>query len=228
MNNNFVAKALRLTLAVALAGTLAPQRAQSESRERPVASYILALAWSPTYCETDRRREDQPQCSGGRRYAFILHGLWPQWARGGPEFCPSAQGKYVPEKIVRSMLDIMPARGLVIHQYRKHGTCSGLSPSAYFDRARELFQGIRIPARYVSPHAHIYATPRRIREDFLAANPSLQADMIAISCGRRGRLRDIRICLSKDFEPTPCGSNENRKRLCRSPRIVMPPVRGGP
>ena len=39
---------------------------------------------------------------------------------------------------VRDMLDIMPSRGLVRHQWRKHGSCSGLSPDRYFDLTRNF------------------------------------------------------------------------------------------
>ena len=49
------------------------------------------------------------------------------------------------------MLDIMPSRKLVIHEYRLHGTCSGLHPAPYYALARRLFTRIRIPERYQNP-----------------------------------------------------------------------------
>src|SRR5262245_6737859 len=52
--------------------------------------YLLALSWSPTFCADvgDRRRD--PQCSPrGRPFAFVLHGLWPQYERGWPQDCES-------------------------------------------------------------------------------------------------------------------------------------------
>ena len=226
MNNSIVVQAIGYAIVALLAAAISTS-VRSEANQPAVASYVLSLSWSPTYCESNPQRADQRQCSSRRPYAFILHGLWPQWARGWPEFCPTRHGKYVPERIVRSMLDIMPARGLVIHQYRKHGTCSGLSPAAYFDHARDLYEAIRIPERFTDPQTHIYTTANQIRDEFAAANPSLEPDMIAVACGRRGRLRDVRICFSGDFEPAPCGIHVNRKGLCRMPRIALPPVRGG-
>ena len=44
------------------------------------------------------------------------------------------------DKRHREMRDIMPSKGLVIHEYRTHGTCSGLDPVQYFGVARELYE----------------------------------------------------------------------------------------
>ena len=188
--------------------------------------YVLALSWSPTYCADSGRAEQSPQCSGTRPFAFVLHGLWPQYERGYPETCPTGVKPWVPSQVISSMLDIMPARGLVIHQYRKHGTCSGLEPDAYFALARKAFSSIRIPARYLSPQKPVVVSPREVETDFLKTNDTLEADMISISCGRNNRLREVRICFTKDLALRSCGENEEQGRLCRLDRIVMPPVRG--
>ena len=44
------------------------------------------------------------------------------------------------------MLDIMPSKKLVFHEYRKHGTCSGLGVDGYFDLARRLYEKVQDPA----------------------------------------------------------------------------------
>jgi ribonuclease T2 len=189
------------------------------------AYYVLALSWSPTYCETEARGE--PQCAGGRPYAFVLHGLWPQYEKGWPEACDTGRKPWVPRAVIDAMLDIMPAPGLVIHEYRKHGTCSGLSPQAYFALARSLFEHIRIPARYLAPRKPVTVSPREIVTDFVKTNSALTPEMIAVSCGSRNRLHEVRICFSKERVPIRCGANQAQKRLCRLDRIIMPPVRGG-
>jgi ribonuclease T2 len=132
----------------------------------------------------------------------------------------------VPRKVIDSMLDIMPARGLVIHEYKKHGTCSGLSPADYFALSRALFEQIKIPARYLNPRTYVTVTPGQIETDFLKTNPALSEDMISISCGRERRLREVRICFSREQTLIPCGPNEDQAKLCRLGKIVMPPVRG--
>src|SRR5262245_26202773 len=49
--------------------------------------YALSLSWSPTYCTSQVGQNDSQQCGPGRTYAFVVHGLWPQYERGWPENC---------------------------------------------------------------------------------------------------------------------------------------------
>jgi len=191
--------------------------------------YSLVLSWSPTYCATQRDNDD-PQCSprGGRQYAFVLHGLWPQHERGWPENCPTRERPFVPRQTIDRMLDIMPSPKLVIHEYRKHGTCSGLPPADYYNHARQLFSKIKIPPRFVRPNEAFFISPGELRNEFVAANPGLTPDSVAIACGRSGdRLREVRICFSREGDFRACGHNEEPRRLCSRSRLYVPPVRGG-
>lgn len=220
------AHALRALVALAALG-LGPHAIARDSHRPGVFDYyVMALSWSPTYCATRNRAGREPQCDGRRPYAFVLHGLWPQYAKGWPEFCRTAARPWVPRELIDSMLDIMPSPKLVIHQYRKHGTCSGLSPRAYFARARAAFRSIKIPARYLGPTRAVTVSPRQIETDFLKTNPALRPEMLSVTCGRGKRLREVRICFSKSLELRACGVNEDQRRLCRRNQIVMPPVRG--
>ena len=49
--------------------------------------FVLSLSWSPTYCDGPDGRGDTQQCSPGKRFAFVVHGLWPQYREGWPESC---------------------------------------------------------------------------------------------------------------------------------------------
>jgi ribonuclease T2 len=122
------------------------------------------------------------------------------------------------------MLDIMPSKKLIIHEYKKHGTCSGLKPEAYFDLSRRLFKSINIPERFRHPKEMIFISPDEIEAEFLKANPALTPAMISIVCKKR-RLRELRICFSRDGKLTACGQNENQRKLCSTGKIAMPPVR---
>jgi ribonuclease T2 len=193
--------------------------------------YVLALSWSPTYCADVGEARNDPQCRPRRErpYAFVLHGLWPQYERGWPQDCRSADRGYVPRPVARRMLDIMPSEKLVFHEYRKHGTCSGLGVDGYFDLARQLYEKVKIPPRFVGltdPRAMV--SPAELIGDFMAANPGLQPDMIVVQCGGAGnRLKEVRICLDKGGNFRACGRNENQERLCRADRMYVPPVRAG-
>ncbi|MCC7253420.1 ribonuclease T [Hyphomicrobium sp.] len=216
-------------------GSPAPRSATSPQTTalRPDAAsgafdyYSLVLSWSPTHCESPEGQDDHAQCAprNGRRYAFILHGLWPQYERGYPEDCP-AKTTWVPQPVIDDMLDVMPSRGLIIHEYRKHGTCSGLSPEAYYRTARRLYDSLTIPQRFRNPTAAQFLDPDDAVDAFVAANPQLKPDMVAVACrGPGSRLREVRICFSKAGVPRSCGVNEDQGKLCRSARMHVPPVR---
>lgn len=189
--------------------------------------YALALSWSPTHCATvDRPDAEQCNRRDGRRFAFVLHGLWPQFERGYPEFCPTADRPFVPERTIDRMRDIMPARGLIIHQFRKHGVCSGLDVDGYFALSRKLYEKVKIPPRYLSPDQNQMVDTDTVVDEFVAANPGLKPDMLAVVCGGPGnRMREVRVCFSPAGEFRTCGSNENQRRLCAAPRVFVPPVR---
>jgi len=187
------------------------------------AYYTLALSWSPTYCQTEDREGRTAQCRGRPR-AFVLHGFWPQHERGWPQSCYSGERPWVREAVIDDMIDIMPGRGLIIHQYAKHGSCSGLPPEEYFDAARRAFASVRLPERFARLDQPLNAAPAEIERAFLEANPELDADMVAIACGSE-RLREVRVCFSKDLRPARCGANEDQARLCDAARVRVPPVR---
>lgn len=192
--------------------------------------YALVLSWSPTYCAGLQRGGYDPQCHSrdGKRYSFVLHGLWPQHERGWPQDCPTQSRPFVPQKVINGMLDIMPSQRLVIHEYRKHGTCSGLPPEEYFSVARQLYEKVKIPPRYVQLNQALTVSPAELIRDFVSANPELKPESIAVSCGGPGnRLREIRVCVSREGAFRPCGQNENARRLCSAPKVYLPPVRGG-
>jgi ribonuclease T2 len=208
---------------------------QSGGRERRDTAgvfdyYVLSLSWSPTYCADvgDSRRD--PQCSlrPARPYAFVLHGLWPQFERGWPRDCQFPGGGYVPGPVADRMLDIMPSRRLVFHEYRTHGTCSGLGVDGYFDLARQLYEKVKIPPRFVGPvEERMTISPADLVAEFIAANPRLQPDMLVVQCGGPGnRLKEVRICFDKGGRFRACGRNEDQARLCSADRMYVPPVRG--
>jgi len=126
------------------------------------------------------------------------------------------------------MLDIMPVPHLIYNEWEKHGTCSGLSPSAYFDAVRKARAAIKIPPDYVNLSASLNVTPGSVEDAFVKANPGLSLSAIAIECDRR-RLTEVRLCLAKDlsadvkFHDCP----DVARRSCRRDQLVMPPVRGG-
>ena len=187
--------------------------------------YVLALSWSPSYCAGEAGQNDNQQCAPGRRFAFVVHGLWPQYDRGWPEYCATNEA-WIPQKLIDGMMDVMPSKKLIIHEWKKHGTCSGLSQLDYFGSVRQIHGSLRIPARYLSPQAIVTITPEQLVTDFVKSNKGLAADMLSVQCGNardRARLSELRVCVNKAGSFTTCGENETRQ--CRARTIVLPPVK---
>jgi ribonuclease T2 len=184
--------------------------------------YLLALSWSPSFCEgAGDRKNAQLQC-GQRPFSFVVHGLWPQYEKGFPEFCQNPP-PFVDGRIINSMLDLMPARGLIIHGWRKHGVCAGQSAGAYFELVRRARAVVKIPPQYLEPQSALDVTPDEVEEAFVAANPGMSRAGVAVTCGDT-RLSEVRICMSRDLQFRECPDVD--RRACRREKLVMPPVRG--
>ncbi len=211
---------------VALALTLMLQPAAArQNNSKSFDYYVLTLSWSPTYCDSSAGRKDRTQCGKSRRFAFVVHGLWPQYNKGWPSNCRTNE-KWVSKRQINQMLDIMPSKRLIIHEWKKHGTCSRLGQRRYFNLVRKLFKKILIPARYLAPSRPLLITPRTLVDDFLKTNLKMRRNNLSVQCGNRrdrARLSELRICFNKSGNFTNCGPNEARS--CRAAKLVLPPLR---
>lgn len=185
--------------------------------------YVLSLSWSPGYCASEGTNANSRQCDGPRRYEFVVHGLWPQFERGYPSDCESEFGTELQNSLIESMLDIMPSYGLIKHEWRKHGRCSGLSPQDYFDVTRVAYEMITPPPSFNGLQQTMSVSPESVEKLFQAENKSIPTDGIAVTCKRK-YLRDVRICMTKDlttFRSCP----EVDRNNCRSRSIAVAPTR---
>jgi len=187
--------------------------------------YVLSLSWSPSFCaeaaERGARRAPTLQC-GVRPYSFVVHGLWPQYERGFPQYC-QVPAPRLDRAVVSSMLDLMPAPRLIFNEWDRHGTCSGLSARAYFNTVRHARGAVKIPPEYVDPQRPLSVSPKAVADAFIKANSDLTPDDMAVECDKT-RLTEVRLCLSKDLKFRACP--QIVKRSCRRDQIQMPPARG--
>jgi ribonuclease T2 len=204
------------------AGTAAARHHRQASADPPgeFAYYVLSLSWSPAFCLSSPA---DAECSGPRRYGFIVHGLWPQNETGWPEHCDVHRA--VPDEVVRSMADLMPARALVYHEWSTHGTCSGLEPAEYFALVRRAFTSLAIPRELSDPTQAIEQPPASVAAAFLHANPRLGPQSVVVTCSGQGlpRLREVRICLDRDLAPRACSADALHE-MCRAPQVIIPPI----
>ena len=220
-----IAAIAALLLAVSVVASVAQDRRQNEPGQFDF--YVLSLSWSPSFCDavTERSAESaarQPEC-GDKPFAFIVHGLWPQYERGFPEFCQNPAPR-LDRNIVSSMLDLMPSPRLIFREWDRHGVCSGLPSRAYFETVRKARAIVKIPTDYLDLSQPKTVSPSEVEGAFVAANPGLTPGGIAIGCDAK-RLNEVRICLTKDLKFRDCA--EVDQRACRRDQVLMPRVRGG-
>ena len=219
----------RLLISLALVFVAAGHGAAQDRRQNAPGEfdfYVLALSWSPSFCEAasergNSGRSQQIQCEPP--FSFVVHGLWPQYERGFPEYCQRPSPR-LDRNIMTSMLDLMPAPGLIFNEWDKHGTCSGLGARAYFENIRKARAAVKIPEEFLQLSEPKTIAPSALEEAFIKVNPGLSSSAISVVCSSR-RLSEVRVCMSKDLQFRAC--EEIDRRACRRDEVVMPPVRGG-
>lgn len=183
--------------------------------------YVLSLSWSPTWCALEGDERGSPQCDDGMGFGWILHGLWPQYERGWPAFCSTTAGN-PSRRQTDAMADIMGSSGLAWYQWQKHGRCSGLSAKAYFEAARKAYGTVNRPAVFRKLSKDVRLPAAVVEEAFLQANPDLRPDMVTITC-KRGRIQEVRLCLTRDLTPRLCGNDVIAD--CKVRDALMSPIR---
>jgi ribonuclease T2 len=174
--------------------------------------YLLNLSWSPEFCYS---HPGAAECAS--HPTFVLHGLWPQNSNGSyPENCSDSPGPADPT----SFSDIYPDQGLLQHEWRTHGTCSGLSANDFLETARTAYHSIAIPPTLARLTSQTSMPPNEIVSLFTSANPKLSRDSVAISCGHN-ILTAVEVCLDKSLHPIACGN----VRSCRANTVRIPPPR---
>ncbi|WP_245410939.1 ribonuclease T2 [Microvirga flavescens] len=216
----------RRALFGALLALASPAFAQDlEQRGAPAGQfdfYVLALSWSPGFCELSGGAKKRDQCNSGRGLSFVVHGLWPQNEQDYPVFCEPS-GRFVPRMALEEAQGVFPEEGLARYEWRKHGTCSGVSPSEYFRLVRQARDRVRIPESFTKVTSDVKTMPMEIERVFMEANPGLRQDMMAVSCKRRV-LEEVRICLDRDLRQFRQCPGVDRAG-CRYGDVVIPALR---
>jgi ribonuclease T2 len=182
--------------------------------------YLLALSWSPGFCNTGGADKAREQCATGAKLGFVVHGLWPQNDHGWPQNC--GQSGFPTRAQLDAIRGLYPDDGLARHEWRVHGTCAGKSPADYFADVRQARQAIKIPDPYVAPTSAQTVATLDVARAFMAANPGLRLDAMSVTC-RSGTLEEVRICFSKDLKQfRTC--NEVAQNSCRTRSVEVPPV----
>lgn len=182
--------------------------------------YAVALSWSPSFCAT---RRDPAQC--GRGLGFVLHGLWPQHEKGYPADCSTER---LPESVRQAYAPIFASPRLAAHEWRRHGTCSGLNPEEYFKMSADLKEKVIIPPAYRQPAAPVRASSGELVQAFRASNPGMVVNAVLPFCRDGGRfLSEVQVCFNKAGRSRACSEGQIRRSYnsCRQESFLLPSER---
>lgn len=184
--------------------------------------YALSLSWAPDFCVS---HTDPNECAVGKQNGFLLHGLWPQFAKGYPQSCSTQpltqelRDKYGP---------VFASPTLINHEWAKHGTCSGLAPEQYFELTSKLKNGLVIPDKFQHPQQPVSTSSADFAQAFVAANPGMTASGVLPFCSNGGKfLQEVHVCYDKTGKSQGCSAAEinNSRHSCGQASFQLRPVR---
>jgi ribonuclease T2 len=169
--------------------------------------YVLNLSWAPAFCDNLRTLTPAERSGTSREelqcetpHAFVLHGLWTQNYDGTyPGYCADRSGPAHPER----NLDMTPNMALLRHEWAKHGTCTTLSPEAFFATARQAYTTVTVPQQLSQLEHDSDMRPSEILALFYRANPSFPQGSFALSCSNK-QLTAVEACFNRDVKPVAC------------------------
>jgi len=179
---------------------------------------LLSLSWAPNYC-AGHPGDHSAECRIGGHNAFVLHGLWPQ-ASSGPPPMSCSNASPVAAATVDHMMNFMPSRSLIQHEWQKHGTCTGLSARDYFGQAEQAFTHVQVPAEYrILDHEQQFNVSD-LEKHFAEANHA-PPEAFRVSC-HSGDLVSIQVCVDKNLQYRSCTQSVHE---CPVNQVDMRPPR---
>jgi ribonuclease T2 len=179
--------------------------------------YVLSLSWTPEACASGEA--NGAECEGSR--GFLVHGFWPEYENGYPQFCDSPESTFVERRVLDSVSDVMPSHGLAGYQWRKHGICAGLSAADYFALLHKAAKKIQTPVLLTAGNIPGRITPAKVEAAFVQANAGLTTQGMSVRCAGNS-LSEVRICFSKDLAFRPC--DDVNRDTCRAASISVTPI----
>ncbi len=190
--------------------------------------YVLALSWSPTYCLQNQSKPGaKTQCDPNdlKKYRFIIHGLWPNAPKKRLGFCKILPGEsdYVSPKNIQKLFHFSPSASLIGHQWRKHGTCSGLKQDSYIEKTLAAYQRFRPPAFYQSLTKEKRIDAAQVKADFIDEYQKigLTNESVRVVCDGN-HLREVRICTDLELNPVTCSGKSDFS--CERKKLILPPA----
>jgi ribonuclease I len=112
---------------------------------RPAFDYwLFSTTWAPRFCCANAKICTAEGMWGAS--AFFTHGMWPSYysamndGKTYPAFCKSQRDALAQSTSSAANFnsEVSRLRGRRLHEWSKHGTCTGLSPAEYFKAEDEV------------------------------------------------------------------------------------------
>lgn len=161
--------------------------------------WVLALSWSPEFCYQKSKEGSSDkfsQCAENK--AFVVHGLWPE-----KEVSHCLSENEISQRALQEASDVFADKGLMRHEWKKHGACSGLNSDEYFSKAEAAFRALNLETENSQEKT---LDKESYLEELKKRNPSLNPQNVALMCSGR-HLRELRVCLDSAFKMTACSSS---------------------
>jgi len=204
------------------AARAAPTVAAPVAEPAAFGLYVLALTWAPSFCCTHAGKEECRGLDGSFAATHLtLHGLWPNYtdaeAHGRqtyPQFCgdyahckAGHDASCAPEP--RAIPDEMRVLGpgyvgdhdfLADHEWPKHGSCTGLTPAAYFTAALGAMKALPGDG---TPSALGAAIGGDLAIADLQGGLGVPRESVLLSCDAHCQLSQLSVCLAHDARGLP-------------------------
>ena len=192
---------------------------ESKKAGKKGGSYLLALSWQPSFCETHGKKKECRTQTTNRYDAnhLSLHGLWPQ-PRSNTYCGVSSTDKGIDrnkrwhllepvklsQKTATELAFIMPAvmSNLQRHEWIKHGTCYGADAETYYADSISLTKQINesIVGKLFNKGVGKRVTLKQVRAHFDKAFGKGAGSKVDMRCDRKGRVSELWINLKGKVE----------------------------
>lgn len=204
-------------------------RSSSSSSTTSFDFYLMTMSWQPQFCYANRYN-GYVGCETPDDYwkaHWTIHGLWPQFSDGSyPSTCSNQQ---VDSTVFQSLSSDLDAYWPNVkssdddddsnnyqhysfwqHEWSKHGTCSGMSPSEYFQTA--LAYQLATPS--IVGQAYGQSLSKQDLQDALVYD-------VVLRCSSGKYLQEVRACLSLKGAQIDCPSSELQQSNCYQDSIYL-------
>ena len=220
-------EAARSPLAFALAA-LGARSAGARPAPPPAATapfdyYVMALSWSPGFCDLGGDQKSPRQCAPGAGYGFVVHGLWPNNRFGAdPEDCdPDADVS--PAELAAAQRPLSRPTALRPTNTASTGPAPASTPPTISPPCASCATGSSIPPALQGVRAWLRMPPDGSGRRSSTPTPTCRPDNIAVTCAR-GQLVDVRICITKTLKAFATCPQVARNS-CRRDSILVAPLR---